>query len=189
MAPEMTRGQLSEKVDVFAYGILLMEIVSGRVTMNTTEHGVPSCLIDEMRDLYRKAQESGKDEYLLRLVDRNLRENYDREEVVRVLKISLLCSTDNPNSRPSISQVVSILLGTQDVPEYLLKSLLQSLQSSPSVALAHIDIWEDTDEFSNISAINGRHNHLSQQESVDTTGSASRVETTGRISPVDLEGR
>lgn len=189
MAPEMTRGQLSEKVDVFAYGILLMEIVTGRVTMSTTEYGSPFCLIDEMRDLYRKSQESGRDEYLLRLVDRNLRHIYDSDEVIRVLKIGLLCSSDVANTRPSISQVVSILLGALDIPEYLLKSLLQNLQSSPSTALTNLDIWDDTDqEYSNISPINGGHTHLLHEASVDTTGSASRVEA-GRISPVDLEGR
>lgn len=48
MAPEMTRGQLTEKVDVFAYGVLLMEIVTGRVTMSVTEYGSPFCLIDEV---------------------------------------------------------------------------------------------------------------------------------------------
>jgi len=49
MAPEITRGQLTEKVDVFSYGVLLMEIVSGRITMSTSEYGSTVCLIDEVR--------------------------------------------------------------------------------------------------------------------------------------------
>jgi len=49
MAPEITRGQLTEKVDVFSYGVLLMEIVTGRITMSVTQYGTPTCLIDEVR--------------------------------------------------------------------------------------------------------------------------------------------
>lgn len=48
MAPEMTRGQFSEKVDVFAYGVLLLEIVTGRLTMSTTDFGTSFCLVDEV---------------------------------------------------------------------------------------------------------------------------------------------
>lgn len=48
MAPEITRGQLSEKVDVFSYGVLLMEIVTGKVTMSVTNFGTPFCLVDEV---------------------------------------------------------------------------------------------------------------------------------------------
>nr|XP_024386592.1 L-type lectin-domain containing receptor kinase IX.1-like isoform X2 [Physcomitrium patens] len=110
MAPEITRGQLSEKVDVFSYGVLLMEIVTGKVTMSVTNFGTPFCLVDEVRDLYRKSQETGRDDYLLRLVDRNLHGVFNKEEVIRVLKIALICANDNPASRPSITQVISMLL-------------------------------------------------------------------------------
>jgi serine/threonine protein kinase len=48
MAPELTRGQLTEKVDVFSYGVLLMEIVTGRITMSVTNYETPFCLIDEV---------------------------------------------------------------------------------------------------------------------------------------------
>lgn len=213
MAPEMTRGQLTEKVDVFAYGVVLMEIVTGRVTMSVTEYGSPFCLIDEvrlawlatancgqfknmsrafkhanpkcsflmqMRELYKKAHESGREECLLRLVDRNLRNVYDKEEVIRVLKIALLCANDASTLRPPITQVVSMLLGTQTIPEYQLKSLLQSLQSSPS--MANIELWDD---FSNISPI--RAGALNPS----TSRSTSRVEADpmSKISVVDMEGR
>lgn len=139
-----------------------------------------------MRELYCRAQETGKEEYLLRLVDRNLHQNYCKDEVVRLLKIALICSNDIANARPSISQVVSIILRMHDVPEYLLKSLCQGLRSSPSIALSNKEImWDvDTDDFSNISPLHGDRTNLSHS---DTTGRASRSEP-GTISP-DMEGR
>lgn len=48
---------------------------------------------------------------LLRLVDTSLNENFDVEEATRFLKISLLCTQDMPKLRPSMSTVVSMLLG------------------------------------------------------------------------------
>ncbi|KAG0569963.1 hypothetical protein KC19_6G128600 [Ceratodon purpureus] len=186
MAPEMTRGQLTEKVDVFAYGVLLMEIVTGRVTMSVTEYGTPFCLIDEMRDLYRKSHESGKEEHLLRLADRNLHHAYDKDEVIKVVKIALLCANDVANYRPPITQVVSMLLGTQTIPEYLLKSLLQSLQSSPSIS--NIEMWDDND-FSNISPAHAGRLNLSHGISGNTSTSRIEADPISRISPVDMEGR
>lgn len=143
----------------------------------------------QMRALYRKAHESGREECLLRLVDRNLRNIYDKNEVMRVIKIALLCSNDIANSRPSISQVVSILLGTQDLPEYLLKTLLQTLQSTPSAGLSNIGMWDDTDhEYSNISPIHGGRNTLSETYASGDT-STSRVEPDRCNSLADMEGR
>ncbi|KAG0587012.1 hypothetical protein KC19_2G134300 [Ceratodon purpureus] len=189
MAPELTRGQLTEKVDVFSYGVLLMEIVTGRVTMSVTNYGTPFCLIDEMRDLYKKAHDSGEEDYLLRLVDRNLHGLFMKEEVIRVLKIALLCANDNPASRPSITQVVHMLLGTQTIPEYVLKYLLsQNTQSSPP--LYDIEMWDDND-YSCILPNNG--GRVLSHTSGTTVGTTSTSRLDRSLSPhvnaASLEGR
>jgi hypothetical protein len=96
----------------------------------------------QIRDLYKKAHETGNNECLLRLVDQNLHGVFNREEVTRVMKIAVLCANDNPASRPTIMQVLSMLLGTQPIPEYVLKYLLSQghLQSSPP--LYDIEMWD-----------------------------------------------
>ena len=139
-----------------------------------------------MRDLYRKSHESGKEEHLLRLADRNLHHAYDKDEVIKVVKIALLCANDVANYRPPITQVVSMLLGTQTIPEYLLKSLLQSLQSSPSIS--NIEMWDDND-FSNISPAHAGRLNLSHGISGNTSTSRIEADPISRISPVDMEGR
>ena len=49
MAPEfIMRGQLSEKVDVFSYGVLLMEIVTGKITTSRSRSGTMYFLLDEV---------------------------------------------------------------------------------------------------------------------------------------------
>ena len=140
----------------------------------------------QMRGLYRKAHESGREEYLLRLVDRNLRHVYDKDEVIRVVKIALLCANDTPTARPLITNVVSMLLGGQTIPEYLLKPLLQSLHASPSLDFG-IELWDDND-FSSISPIHGTGRLNSSQ---GNTSRSSRIEADpiSRILPVDMEGR
>ena len=53
----------------------------------------------------------------MRLVDASLNEDYNVEEVLRYLKIALLCTQDMPKLRPSMSTVVKMLTGEIDVNE------------------------------------------------------------------------
>nr|PNR62805.1 hypothetical protein PHYPA_001229 [Physcomitrium patens] len=181
MAPEMTRGQLTEKVDVYSFGVLLMEIVTGRATMSITDFGSSICLIDEMRDLSRKAHETGAEELMLRYADQKLQNDFNKEEAIRVLKVALLCTNDAPTSRPSITQVVQVLIGAREFPEYLLKHLLESYQSTPRPR------WYDSDLSNANSSYTHTGRHFNSPTAVTTT-SASRDEI-GCVSSVNMEGR
>jgi hypothetical protein len=85
----------------------------------------------------------------LRLVDTRLIGRFEREEVLRVLKVALLCTTDSPSIRPSISQVILMLTGSQEIPHHLLQDFVtrgdhsrrMSMQSSPD--LSNLQWWED----------------------------------------------
>ncbi|XP_062169039.1 cold-responsive protein kinase 1-like isoform X2 [Alnus glutinosa] len=109
LAPEYAlRGQVTRKADIYSFGILLLEIVSGRSNTNRRLPVEDQYLL-ERRDLQAWVlHEKGE---LLRLVDTSLNENFDVEEATRFLKISLLCTQDMPKLRPSMSTVVSMLLG------------------------------------------------------------------------------
>lgn len=55
MAPEyLTRCQLTEKVDVFSYGVLLMEVITGKITMGRTQSGRYVFLVDEVSSLQKQ---------------------------------------------------------------------------------------------------------------------------------------
>ncbi|XP_078176917.1 putative LRR receptor-like serine/threonine-protein kinase At1g53430 isoform X4 [Carex rostrata] len=105
MAPEYaTRGSLTYKADVYAFGVVTLEIVSGQ---NNT-----SCMPnDEFLHLLDWAETLKEQGNLLELVDRRLGSGFSEIEALRMIEISLLCTKLNPNHRPPMSSVVQMLNG------------------------------------------------------------------------------
>eukprot|EP00253_Pinus_taeda_P024488 PITA_24488 len=105
IAPESLRGQLTEKADVFSYGVLLLEIISGRKNHSLLQH--MEFLIEATWRLY-------KAERALEVMDPTLEGSYSCEEGIRVIKIGLLCTQAGATLRPSMSQVVLMLTGGEE---------------------------------------------------------------------------
>lgn len=101
MSPEVVRtGRASTQTDVFSYGILVLEVVSGR---RPIEEGKPS-LIDWVWRL------TEREELVCALDDRlKGRGGYSKEEVERMLQLGLLCAYPDPRARPTMRQVVNLL--------------------------------------------------------------------------------
>ncbi|KAK9209074.1 hypothetical protein WN944_001437 [Citrus x changshan-huyou] len=109
LAPEYAiRGQLTRKADIYSFGVLLLEIVSGRCNTNRRLPYEEQYLLEMAWKLY----ERGK---LVELVDASLNGDYSVEEAHRYLKIALLCTQDMPKRRPSMSTLVNMLIGEIDV--------------------------------------------------------------------------
>ncbi|XP_027153104.1 cysteine-rich receptor-like protein kinase 2 isoform X2 [Coffea eugenioides] len=108
MAPEyLAHGQLTDKADVYSFGVLLLEIVSGRQNnrSKTTEYSDSLVTIAWKHFLQGKVEE---------LFDPNLMlQNYlnmnVRAEVLRVVHIGLLCTQEIPSLRPSMSTALPML--------------------------------------------------------------------------------
>lgn len=106
IAPEyLSTGQSSEKTDVFGFGILLIELITG---MRALELGKTVNQKGAMLEWVKKTQQEKKVELL---VDRELRNNYDRIEVGEMLQVALLCTQYLPAHRPKMSEVVRMLEG------------------------------------------------------------------------------
>eukprot|EP00253_Pinus_taeda_P024522 PITA_24522 len=106
MAPEYAlRGQLTEKADVFSFGVLLLEIVSGRKNRGSVQR--EEFLIEATWRMY-------KAERALEIIDSTLEGSYSLEEGIRVVKIGLLCTQAASFLRPSMSQVVSMLTSERE---------------------------------------------------------------------------
>ncbi|KAL9273965.1 putative LRR receptor-like serine/threonine-protein kinase [Drosera capensis] len=106
IAPEyLSTGQSSEKTDVFGFGILLLELITG---MRALELGKTVNQKGGILDWVKKVQAEKKVEVL---VDRELGANYDRIEVGEMVQIALLCTQYLPAHRPKMSEVVSMLEG------------------------------------------------------------------------------
>eukprot|EP00253_Pinus_taeda_P010774 PITA_10774 len=106
MAPEYAlRGQLTEKADVFSFGVLLLEIISGRKSQSLAPDA--EFLIEGTWKLY-KADRG------LEAMDATLEGSYSVEEAIKVIKIGLLCTQAAAALRPSMSRVVWMLTNERE---------------------------------------------------------------------------
>ncbi|GMN54857.1 hypothetical protein TIFTF001_023971 [Ficus carica] len=113
MAPEYAmRGYLTDKADIYSFGVVALEIVSGKSNTNYRPKEDFVYLLDWAYVL----QERGN---LLELVDPALGSEYSSEEAILMLNIALLCTNASPTLRPTMSQVVSMLEGRTEVQDLL----------------------------------------------------------------------
>ncbi|XP_016557073.1 probable LRR receptor-like serine/threonine-protein kinase At5g10290 isoform X2 [Capsicum annuum] len=107
IAPEyLSTGKSSEKTDVFGYGIMLLEIVTGQraIDFSRLEEEDDVLLLDHVNKLQREKR-------LDAIVDRNLNKSYGMDEVEMMIQVALLCTQVSPEDRPAMSEVVRILEG------------------------------------------------------------------------------
>uniref|UniRef100_A0A251TBG1 non-specific serine/threonine protein kinase n=1 Tax=Helianthus annuus TaxID=4232 RepID=A0A251TBG1_HELAN len=107
LAPEYAmRGHLTEKADVFGFGVVALEIISGRPNSDPTLEDEQIYLLEWAWNLHETNSE-------VELVDEELSE-FDENEVKRVTRIALLCTQTSPMQRPSMSRVVAMLSGDME---------------------------------------------------------------------------
>ncbi|GMH15742.1 hypothetical protein Nepgr_017583 [Nepenthes gracilis] len=105
MAPEYVLwGYLTYKADVYSFGIVALEIVSGRSNMSFRPDEDHFCLLDWAMCLRQKGD-------LMELVDPRLGSDYDKEVALRIIKVALFCTNPSPALRPTMSAVVRMLEG------------------------------------------------------------------------------
>ncbi|KAK9064304.1 hypothetical protein SSX86_015684 [Deinandra increscens subsp. villosa] len=111
MAPEYALwGYLSDKADVYSYGVVLLEIVSGKNNTSYIPTNECICLLDWACRLETSKQYE-------ELIDENLESTINKEEAATVVKVALLCTNVSPSMRPTMSEVVNMLEGKTCVPE------------------------------------------------------------------------
>ncbi|KAG2703787.1 hypothetical protein I3760_06G153200 [Carya illinoinensis] len=107
IAPEyLSSGKSSEKTDVFGYGVMLLELITGQRAFDLTRlaNDDDVMLLDWVKGLL-------KDKRLETLVDPNLQGNYIEDEVEQLIQVALLCTQDAPMQRPKMSDVIRMLEG------------------------------------------------------------------------------
>ncbi|RDX57950.1 Cysteine-rich receptor-like protein kinase 10, partial [Mucuna pruriens] len=103
MSPEYAmRGQFSVKSDVFSFGVLVLEIVSGKKNTNFYQS-------NRTNDLLSHAWKNWTEQTPLELLDPTLSGSYSRNEVMRCIHIGLLCVQENPSDRPSMATIALML--------------------------------------------------------------------------------
>ncbi|KAK3010745.1 hypothetical protein RJ639_011298 [Escallonia herrerae] len=107
IAPEyLSTGKSSEKTDVFGYGVMLLELITGQRAFDLARlaNDDDVMLLDWVKGLL-------KEKKLETLVDADLQGNYIDEEVEQLIQVALLCTQGSPMERPKMSDVVRMLDG------------------------------------------------------------------------------
>ncbi|XP_078153567.1 putative LRR receptor-like serine/threonine-protein kinase At1g56140 [Carex rostrata] len=134
LAPEYAmRGHLTEKTDVFAFGVVALEVVTGRLNSDPELMADQTYLLEWAWSLYEQNRAIG-------LLDPKLA-SYDEDQTLRLIGVSLLCTQASPLQRPSMSRVVSILTGDLEVRKVISRpSYLTDWQQSSASTGVHAGI-------------------------------------------------
>ncbi|XP_042426552.1 putative receptor-like protein kinase At4g00960 [Zingiber officinale] len=103
MSPEYAmHGQFSSKSDVFSFGVLVLEILTGR--KNTGSYN--SEMAEDLMSYIWGKWDGGA---ALEIADPALGGDYEANEMLRCIQIGLLCVQESPYDRPTMSTVVVML--------------------------------------------------------------------------------
>uniref|UniRef100_K3Y2Q1 non-specific serine/threonine protein kinase n=1 Tax=Setaria italica TaxID=4555 RepID=K3Y2Q1_SETIT len=113
LAPEYaSTGKLTEKSDVFSFGVVLLELITGRKPVDSSRPLGDESLVEWSRPLLNRAIENQEfDE----LVDPRLDGNFDDVEMFRVIEAAAACIRHSAARRPKMGQVVRVLDSLTDV--------------------------------------------------------------------------
>uniref|UniRef100_A0A0D9WE42 Protein kinase domain-containing protein n=1 Tax=Leersia perrieri TaxID=77586 RepID=A0A0D9WE42_9ORYZ len=104
-------GKASKASDLYSFGVVLLELASGKRPEYVQDNEqMVNTLVDKVGEL------DGRNELLL-AADPRLDGNYDREQMVRVMRIGLQCVQPDRRQRPSSKQVHDYLTGKVSVPQ------------------------------------------------------------------------
>ncbi|KAJ4981983.1 hypothetical protein NE237_032820 [Protea cynaroides] len=125
MSPEYAmHGQFSVKSDVFSFGVLVLEIISGKKNSSFYQ-------TDFAEDLISHVWRHWNAGTCFELVDPITRENSSRSEVIRSIHIALLCVQEDVADRPTMASVVlmlssySITLQLPSQPAFFVQSRME----------------------------------------------------------------
>ncbi|WCJ31765.1 Protein kinase superfamily protein [Euphorbia peplus] len=131
-APEyIATGKLTSKCDVYSFGIVLLELLTGRRALDRTKIGFEQNLIDWAKPYLNDRRK------LYRIMDTNLQGQYPQREVFMVAILASHCISE-AKLRPTMSEVLSIL---EDLPR-------AKYGTSPSPSLSDIHILSSPSSWS-----------------------------------------
>nr|XP_027060767.1 cysteine-rich receptor-like protein kinase 25 [Coffea arabica] len=103
MAPEYTRrGQFSVKSDVFSFGVVILEIITGKKNSTFSQSEDSEDLVSYVWEHWRRGE-------ALALLDASIGDSYAQNEVIQCVQVGLLCVEEDVSRRPIMASVVYML--------------------------------------------------------------------------------
>ncbi|KAE8672447.1 Serine/threonine-protein kinase PBS1 [Hibiscus syriacus] len=103
-APEyLTSGKLTMKSDIFSFGVVLLELITGRKAHDDSRAREERLLVDWARPMLRDGTN------ISNLADPLLRGHFSKSTMKKAVEVAFLCIQENANCRPSISEIVLAL--------------------------------------------------------------------------------
>ncbi|GJU80577.1 inactive protein kinase-like protein [Tanacetum coccineum] len=141
LAPEYTQsGLITEKADVYAFGVVLLEILTGIKAIEFSRTSRQQYFPDWGRRLLVEGKVCAE------TIDSKLENKYDAKEVEYMMHAASLCISPHPEQRPRMSKVLRILEGNYLVEKLdyqqeqsaaiFLKPNLESYESSKDILLS-----------------------------------------------------
>lgn len=92
LAPEyITTGRFTEKSDIYAFGVIILQVLSGKQNVtNSIKLAAESCRFQDF-------------------IDTNLKVSFSESEATKLAEIALMCTHELPNHRPNIEAVIQDL--------------------------------------------------------------------------------
>ncbi|KAL1222811.1 putative proline-rich receptor-like protein kinase PERK11 [Cardamine amara subsp. amara] len=115
LAPEYaSSGKLTDRSDVFSFGVVLLELITGRKPVDTSQPLGEESLVEWARPLLIEAIEKGD---ISEVVDPRLEKRYVESEVFRMIETAASCVRHSALKRPRMVQVVRALDTRDDMSD------------------------------------------------------------------------
>eukprot|EP01018_Ginkgo_biloba_P036655 Gb_17910 [translate_table: standard] len=139
MAPEYAmQGEFSVKVDVYSFGVLLLEILTGRKNTDFNLSAERQSLSIWAWRLYKRGN-------IVDTIDEAIIEACPLQQAIRCVQVGLLCTQADAAARPSISTVILMVSGDYRMPDPTQPALLSIIdEGDSSISNAgHRDLEKD----------------------------------------------
>ncbi|KAF8036479.1 hypothetical protein BT93_C2258 [Corymbia citriodora subsp. variegata] len=101
-------GKLTEKADIYSFGVVLLELITGRKPGGSADNSTDVGLVAWARPMLTQYLEDGN---LNSLVDPRLQNNYDVNEMARMVACAAACVCRSTMRQPKMSKIVRALEG------------------------------------------------------------------------------
>ena len=119
LAPEWLGSKITEKADIYSFGIVVVEIICGRENLDESQP-------EESIHLMSLLEEKARSDQLLDLVDSGSNDmQLHTEEVMEAMRLAMWCLQVDSSRRPLMSTVAKVLEG------------VTSLEASPDYSFVH----------------------------------------------------